>query len=225
MTALITCALLAVVGCGQPEIHQNTMMQDEVHRTPKYLVQHYYDDPADPAGGFAVQREADSNGAFRLIYFDANDPDTELFRLSYDPNGAPTEGLDEGIRNPSKLWFWRVQPEVGSVIIVRRLLRSFDGELDNESDDEQGDGSSIVELPIRIKYERDEVLWVDRDLVLCHVVSETPMQGGNHSRDIYWLDEQGMPMRSVHIVGSATRTSITTRTIDAGTSQRPRVHP
>lgn len=83
-------------------------------------------------------------------------------------------------RNPTLLWFWRVQPEIGDTVLVTFLAQNV-----------------IATYQIRFIYEGTEELTLAGRTVNAHRVREEPL-GSAGVFTIWWYDERGMGIKRYH---------------------------
>ena len=83
-------------------------------------------------------------------------------------------------RDPTVLWFWRVQPTVGDTVTVTYLAQNV-----------------IATSRIRFTYEGTEELTLAERRVVAHRVREDPL-GSPGVYTVWWYDDRGMGIKRYH---------------------------
>ena len=111
------------------------------------------------------------------------------FETRFAPTGAVqhindtenrTDAPASTFRDPTVLWFWRVQPTVGDTVTVTYLAQNV-----------------IATSSIRFTYEGTEELTLAERRVVAHRVREDPL-GSPGVYTVWWYDDRGMGIKRYH---------------------------
>lgn len=130
--------------------------------------------------GVPVRIEQEGNWGGRMNRF-VTDYGAKGATQSINEATNRTDQPDRTFRDPTKLWFWKVQPRVGESVVVTYLAQNV-----------------IATSRIRYTYEGDETMALAGRTARLHRVREDPQGTSPGVYTIRWFDDQGMDVKRYH---------------------------